>query len=70
MNWDQARSAELGTANRQDGVFEAHVTRLEVQRFADAQAGNAEQTDEANGTLKAAAASTATPPAVPMPASS
>src|ERR1700738_639353 len=47
MNWDYARSAELGTANRQDGVFEVHVTKLEVQRFADTQASNAKQADEA-----------------------
>ncbi len=47
MNGDQSRPTEFGTANRQDGIFEVHVTEFEVQRFADAQAGDAEQADEA-----------------------
>jgi len=45
MNRYQPPLAELGAADRQDGLVKVHVGKFKVQRFGQAQARHAEQAD-------------------------
>ena len=47
MDRHEPPPAELGAADRQNGLFKVHVAKLEVQRFGQAQARDAEQAEQA-----------------------